>query len=320
MSPLGAAASGWTYLTQGFTITTHNPRLFAQIVTVFSLPAMLAGLLATLLPPTQLWSILLIFLLDSTTAVVGPVVFMMAVGAAYREQVLSLRQVAARAVPWLPRYLWTNVHTSAIFWLPVGGLLAAERWLGEQILSSGGLDSLAVLFLGVLTLCLAVYLHSRTLLAPFLAVHSNLPGTRAAWESWRLSGQHLPLVVGTFIAASAPLALPLVLALGALLSNSHATATGGEMLPHLVGVAIQLVRLTLIPAAYMLYRDVCDMEWERQVLHNPPDQPAMVGLLLKATAWIPPLGPLGQGEDALWRPATPGYAEAPTGAGGEDGA
>ena len=66
----------------------------------------------------------------------------------------------------------------------------------------GGLWWLAI------TTC-ALYLHMRTVLAPFFAVDADLPGTLAALEAWRLSGRHFPVCLATFVLGSQPIASPL---------------------------------------------------------------------------------------------------------------
>lgn len=315
MTTSSSARQGLYYLLQGLAITRRSPRLFVQIVAVFSVPALLAAMLTLIIPSGQLWSVPIFFLLDSTTALVGPVVFMMAVGAGYRAQAPTLAQVVRRALPWLPRYLWTNVHTSAIFWVPVGGLLVLRNWVAAYTSSFDGLYTFAMLLFGLVLVCLAIYLHSRTLLAPFLAVHSNLPASQASWESWQLSGAHLNLVVSTLLVSAAPLALPLVGVILVLASDMRDLTTVGTMLPHLLGVSLQMVRLTLIPAAYVLYKDVWEVETVRERQGSYAWEPWFVRALLQLTAWLPPLGPMGRNSGSAASSLPSGYIAASAGVG-----
>lgn len=234
------------YLLLGLALTRHGP--FVQIAVAYSVPALLAAGLVAMTEPGEGWRSPVLFVLQSITTVVAPVVFMMAVSAAYGGERVTVWQVTRRALPWLPRYLWTNAHTSLIFWVPVAAMLAL-RSLGDPQ------DATLAAWWAVLAGA-AIFLHSRTVLAPFLAVHGNLPGTMAAWESWRLSRQHLGTVVGTLLVSSLPAALPLSCAAAALVTGIVPWPGDPEMLPQFTGVALQLVRLTLVPACYLLYRDV----------------------------------------------------------------
>src|SRR6185437_9981893 len=102
------------------------------------------------------------------------------------------------------------VHTSLIFWVPTTLLLELHGRL-----PSVAPDALWWLLIG----SVALYLHTRTLLAPFLAVHADLPGTLAMLTAWRLAGQHLGLCVATLVVGSLPVALPLAILALALSSS-----------------------------------------------------------------------------------------------------
>lgn len=134
----------------------------------------------------------------------------------------------------------------------------------------------------------AVYFHTRTLLAPFLAVHSNVPASRAVWVSWNLSHRHFRAAAATFVVGAAPLAVPLLLLAYAMAGSGGALLGGAETLPHATGIGLQLVRLSVIPAVYLLYHDLCDGEPD---VHRA--LPAPIAALERCTAWLPPLGPMG---------------------------
>src|SRR5207249_8836246 len=87
-------------------------------------------------------------------------------------------------------------------------------------------------------------IHTRTLLAPFFAIHADLPGTLAALEAWRASGRHFGLCLATLVIAGGPVAVPLlVLAFGLMLTLSgQALAAFLHAAASLVWVGIQAVR------------------------------------------------------------------------------
>lgn len=236
------------YLVLGLELTRRGP--FAQIAVIYSIPALLAAGLVAVTGPGETWRSPVLFVLQSITTVFAPVVFMMAVSAAYAGEQLSVAQLSRRALPWVPRYLWTNVHTSLVFWVPVGTLLLARSLMDLQ-------EPALSVWWAVLGLA-ALFLHSRTVLAPFFAVHSDLPGTTAAWESWRASRRHLGVVVTTLVVSSLPASLPIGLGASMLVSGAVPWPGDPEMLPQFTGVALQVVRLTLVPAFYMLYQDIGD--------------------------------------------------------------
>ena len=55
--------------------------------------------------------------------VVAPVVLMHAVDAGRGGERIGVLEATRRGVPWVPRYVWTNVHTTVLFWVPVGTLV-----------------------------------------------------------------------------------------------------------------------------------------------------------------------------------------------------
>src|SRR6185503_7302043 len=106
------------------------------------------------------------------------------------------------------RYVWTNCHSTVLFWGPVGALLLIQD---AFVADRGGVLSVAWWLLIAAT---ALYLHCRTVLAPFLAVHADLPATQAVVEAWRLSGRHFGVCFWTFVLGTLPVAVPLGLVLG----------------------------------------------------------------------------------------------------------
>jgi hypothetical protein len=175
-----------------------------------------------------------------------------------------------------------------VFWVPVGTLLVLREVIGARlrgVVPTAELVDAATL---LVVLGLALYLHTRTLLAPFLAVHGDLPGTLAALEAWRLAGQHFGVCFATLVLGSLPVGLPLgivTLSVAQSLSDSGRARlfSAGEAL---AWVGIQLVRPVLIPALYMLYRDVWKIERAQSGLHVP----RAARPLLRLTEALPKFG------------------------------
>jgi uncharacterized membrane protein len=191
----------------------------------------------------------------------------------------------------VPRYVWTNVHTSVIFWAPVGSLILIGGWL-ETSLGLQGVSGKAVAALWWMVIALvALVMHTRTLLAPFFAIHGDLPGTLAALEAWRLSGRYFAICLSTLVIASLPMVLPLL----ALVAIAVTVAPGTEKAavvaaaPYAVWAGIQLVRTVLIPALCVLYNDLwtAELRWRRAV--GSPPVPRLARALLTLTRPLPSL-------------------------------
>ena len=80
----------------------QDTSLFLRVVAIFSLPALASAVIAALLPIGLPWKYALLFLLQSITTVVAPVVFMMVVGAVAKGTTITLRQAFKQGLPWLP--------------------------------------------------------------------------------------------------------------------------------------------------------------------------------------------------------------------------
>jgi hypothetical protein len=194
--------AGWWNLQRGLAITRQQPDLYLKLVLLYSLPPLAAAGLVLYGPKDSLWFQPLVALLPLITIVVAPVVLMHAVDAGGLGERIGVLEATRRGVPWVPRYIWTNVHTTVLFWVPVGALVL----LWER--SPLGAYLPTVVWVTVIAL-VALHQHVRTVLAPYLAVHGHLGGTRAALTSWELGGQHFWHLLGTFVLASLPVALPL---------------------------------------------------------------------------------------------------------------
>jgi hypothetical protein len=243
--------AGWVNLWRGFAITRRQPDLFVGLCLVYAAPPLVAAGLVLFGPQETAWFQPLVFGLPWITIVVAPVVLMHAVAATREGERLSIFEATRRGVPSVPIYLWTNVHTTALFWVPVGALVLLRDYspLGPLVPGAGWLALIGVV---------AIHQHVRTVLAPYLAVHGECSGTSAALMSWRLGGTYFWRLLGTFFVGSAPVALPLGLAV-VLLAHFGPDALTRALVAaslQLAWVAIQSIRPVLVPALHSVYEEI----------------------------------------------------------------
>jgi hypothetical protein len=246
-----ACQAGWANLWRGLAITRRQPDLYLGLWLLYALPPLVAAWLVVLGPEDAAWVQALVFGLPWITVIVAPVVLMRAVAATREGERLNVFEATRRGVPWVPIYLWTNLHTTALFWVPVGALVILREYspLGPLVPGAGWLALIGVV---------AVHQHVRTVLAPYLAVHAEFSGTHAALKSWQLGGTYFWRLLGTFAVASAPIALPLGLAFG-LLARFGPDALSRALLAaslQLGWVGIQSIRPVLVPALHSVYEDI----------------------------------------------------------------
>jgi hypothetical protein len=289
---LDAWKRGLQYARAGLRLARQDPLAYVVVGILFSLPALLAALLTITSATNSFWQQSGLFFLRSLTIVLGTMVIMMLVGHHARGLRPSLLKACWHALRWTPRYLWTNAHTSLIFWGPVLVLLAVRTWQESRVPLPGMAGILAHLGWSVGIGSLALYLHVRTLLAPFLAVHSDLPGTLATLESWRLSSPSFLLCLTTFIAGCTPIGVPLLavagiaLVLQPQLLAEHWSAIQGD----LAWAGIQLLRPVLIPALYLLYVDLWEAARKQRQCKGEPAVPLLARWLLALTRPLPKWG------------------------------
>jgi hypothetical protein len=240
--------AAWQHLRRGFDILGQQPGLYLKLVLLYSLPAMAAACVVLFGPPQ---SQALGYALPLITMVLAPVVLMRAVEAGQDGERIGVLEATRRGVPSVPRYVWTNCHTTLLFWVPVGSLvLLRDRSPLGSVLPT----AVWITLIGAV----ALHQHVRTVLAPYLAIHGDLDGRRAAVASWHLGGRYFWLLLGTFLLATLPIAAPLG---GAYLvaerfGPGHVSAALLAISWQLGWVAIQSMRPVLIPALHTVYEDL----------------------------------------------------------------
>ncbi len=281
------------YFTRGVALVRRYHSTYLALTALYVSPALLAAALTALIAEPNLWEQALLYLLRSITVVLGTLAVMVMVAYHVQGRALSLVQASRIGLRWVFRYLWTNAHTSLIFWIPFTALVWLHARQQDFLPLGDGVQPLADVVWWAATGAVALAIHTRTMLAPFLAVHGDLPGTLATWESWRMSGRRFWLCLGTLVLASAPVALPLGIVGGGLLL---ALPTGPRALlllalPDLTWATIQLIRPFLIPAVYALYTDFWGTDHNSRALAALTSQtPLLTRPLLAVTKPLPHLG------------------------------
>jgi len=246
-----AWVAGWWNLRRGLEITRRQPDLYLKLILLYSVPPLVAAGLVLYGPKGTLWEEPLAYLLPFITIVVAPVVLMHAVDAGRGGERIGVLEATRRGVAWVARYVWTKVHTTLLFWIPVGTLMLLRE---RSPLGSLIPPAIWVTLIGLV----ALHQHVRTVLAPYLAVHGELGGTRAALTSWELGGQHFWHLLGTFVLGSLPVALPLGIAYIAIERFGPDPLSAAVLAAswQLSWVGVQSTRGLLIPALHTAYENL----------------------------------------------------------------
>ncbi len=281
--------AGVGYAVRGLATLRVTPFVIVAIMVLFSLPAAGVIWITAVDLPEGFGRTAGTTLLNLLSGTVAPVMFMKAVAAAHEGRRPGLWRHLDDGTRWLPRYIWTNLHTTVIFWVPVGiltlGLINFQRMPFAESFLGGLISILWIVVIGGT----GIYVHSRTLLAPFIAVHGNVPGSLAALESWRVSGRQFGSVFATFVITAGPIAVPLA----AVFMAFYLTLSGPALevftatLAAQVWIAIKLIRPPLVAATYALYTDVWPGEMERRAQQGHPATPALIRWLIDVSWWPP---------------------------------
>ena len=281
------------YFASGLSLVRYHPGIYGRLTALYVSPALLVAVLTVLIPAPNAWQHVLLYLLRSLTVVLGTLVVMVVVAYHAQGREISIVGASRLGLHWVFRYLWTNAHTTLIFWIPISALTWAHARQEAFVPLADSVQPLAngVWWIAIGGIALAI--HTRTMLAPFFAVHGNLPGTLATVESWRGSRRSFWVCLCTLVLASAPVAVPLGIAGGGLLLAlpSAQRALFFVVLPDLTWAAIQLIRPLLIPAVYVLYKDIGGgKDAGRREGDSPATTPKLARPLLALTRPLPHFG------------------------------
>ncbi len=126
------------------------------------------------------------------TIVMGNMSAVLAIEAIDAGKPVIPSEILPAAVRWLPRYLWANGITTALFWVPV---TLAEWGLGKLTDSWGWPAFTVILILGIPML----FLHVRLVFATYAAIVDDQPGVRSVRISMGIAQGRWLMVVAAFV-------------------------------------------------------------------------------------------------------------------------
>lgn len=224
---------------------------FGQVA-IFSLPTLLltfAGVSGPVMSLAFVWTMIVasVFVMDVTEQV-------------GRRHTIDYR-ISLRRFPWsVSRYLMTNVYSTIIFWVPVGGIYYLRSLLPPDHPATTALALLAVLT--------ALWIHCHTLLGPYLSLYGGLSPWQALITSCRIANDNFAETIFTFVLASAIGLIPtlLALALGWLGPVSISLNGLDARTTYLSWVSIEIVRPFLVPALHRFFRESWDPKGDRSAV------------------------------------------------------
>lgn len=114
-----AGQAGVHYGRLGLRVLAFTPWMYARLLGLLALPAAAAALITAAGFPEGPGKATGPFGLNRISATLAPAMVMLAIAAGYRRVNLGVIGSLRVGAYWLPRYLWTNFHTTPIFWLPM---------------------------------------------------------------------------------------------------------------------------------------------------------------------------------------------------------
>ncbi|MCL0043173.1 hypothetical protein M1N17_01870 [Dehalococcoidia bacterium] len=249
--------SGSFHLRYGWRQINTQPRPFLEFVFGFAFLSALAAFIDYFATPDTIGSRLPFYMLNIPVVVFASPCLMLAVQSAFDKSGKQAIPVLWSSLPWVGRYLYTNAHSSVVFWVPIGLLYFMYRFQSINMPVSTDYDYLQRIVWGAIFVLTGIYLHTRTALAPYLAIHNNIQATLAITVSFRLSsGGDFWRVLGVLLFASIPpiVVMGALLGLGELFGILHLERVSAISL-HFIGLVLQGIRLLLIPSLYSLHQE-----------------------------------------------------------------
>ena len=177
------------------------------------------------------------------TITLGNMCAVLAIEAIDAGQPVIPSEILPAAVRWLPRYLWTNGITTALFW----GLFTPAQWaLGKLVESWGWPSFTVILLLGIPML----FWHVRLVFATYAAIVDDQPGVQSVRISMGIAQGRWRMVVAAFVGSvlvEGPIIGPIYLLIQGI---SNPAVAGG-----FTWMLIMLMRPIFIATLHEIYED-----------------------------------------------------------------
>ena len=235
-----------SYVAAGLRICRKDIPGLVALVGLFMLPPLAAVVVGSQPGPIAYW---IAEALPWITITLGNISAVLAIEAIDAGHPVIPSEILPAAVRWLPRYLWANGITTAIFW----GLFTPAQWALGKLTDSWGWPSFSViLLLGIPML----FLHVRLVFATYAAIVDDQPGARSVRISFGIAHHRWRMVVAAFVGSvlvEAPVIGPIYLLIQGM------SLVPGSFNPAMVGgftwMLIMLMRPIFIATLHEIYED-----------------------------------------------------------------
>ncbi len=228
------------YVAAGIRICRKDIPGLATLVGLFMLPSLAAVVVGSQPGEAAYW---IANALPWITITLGNMSIVLAVQAIDDGKPIIPSEILPAAVRWLPRYLWANGITTALFW----GLFTPAEWALGKLTNHWGWPAFTViLLLGIPML----FWHVRLVFATYAAIVDDQPGARSVRISMGIAQGRWRMVVAAFVGSvlvEGPVIGPIYLLIQGL---SNPAVAGG-----FTWMLIMLMRPLFIATLHEIYED-----------------------------------------------------------------
>jgi hypothetical protein len=228
------------YVAAGIRICRKDIPGLVTLVGLFMLPPLAAVVVGSQPGDVAHW---IADALPWITITLGNISAVLAIEAIDAGKPIIPSEILPAAVRWLPRYLWANGITTALFWVPV----TLAQWGLGKLTDSWGWPAFTVLLLLGLPM---LFWHVRLVFATYAAIVDDQPGVRSVRISIGIAHRRWCMVVAAFVGSvlfEGPVIGPIYLLIQGI-SNPYVAGGFTWML-------IMLMRPIFIATLHEIYED-----------------------------------------------------------------
>jgi len=229
-----------SYVASGISICRQDIPGLVTLVGLFALPPLAAVIVGSQPGALAFW---IASALPWITITLGNIAIVLAIEAIDAGQPVIPAQILPATLRWLPRYLWANGITTALFW----GIFTPLQWVITQQTDRWGWLSIAPLALLLLPM---LFWHVRLVFATYAAIVDDQPGVRSVIISIGIAHRRWLMVAAAFVGSvlvEAPIVGPLYLM---VLTITNPLVAGG-----FTWAIIILMRPIFIATLHEIYQD-----------------------------------------------------------------